>query len=97
MAKLSRDEILKLASLSRLRLSDVEIEAFQSEIGQVLEYVEKLSEADTDGLEPTYQVTGLVNSVRPDEIIDYGITQDELLKNAPNTEGNYLKVKRMIG
>lgn len=97
MAKLSRDDILKLARLARLRLTDKEVEKFQDEISDILGYVEMLQDVDVKGLKPTYQVTGLQNVTRPDEVKDYGASQLELLKNAPATERDYLKVKRMIG
>ena len=97
MAKLSKDDILKLAKLARLRLSDKEVTAYQEEMSAILAYVEKLGDVDTDGLKPTYQVTGLTNVARPDVIHDYGASQTELLKNAPETERAYIKVRRMIG
>lgn len=97
MAKLTRDDVLKLARLSRLKLSKEEIEKFQGEISDILGYVEMLGRVDTDNLKPTYQVTGLTNVTRPDEIVDYGVTPAELLKNVPDKEDNYIKVKRMIG
>lgn len=97
MAKLSREDVLKLARLSRLRLSEAEIEQFQSEISEILGYVEQLSSVDTSGMEPTSQVTGLTNVMRKDEVIDYGTSQDELLKNAPAVEKKQFKVKRVLG
>lgn len=97
MAKLSRDDVLKLARLSRLRLTEEEIDQFQGEISEILGYVEQLSEVDTSGLEPTSQVTGLTNVMRKDEIIDYGTSPKELLKNAPATEKSQFKVKRVLG
>jgi aspartyl-tRNA(Asn)/glutamyl-tRNA(Gln) amidotransferase subunit C len=97
MAKLSREDVLKLARLSRLRLSDEEIEQFQAEISEILAYVEQLSAVDTKGLEPTSQVTGLTNVMREDTIIDYGLTQEELLKNVPAVEKKQIKVKRVLG
>lgn len=96
MAKLSKDDILKLAKLASLRLSKAEVENFQTEISSILGYVEMLGDVDTNGLKPTYQVAGLVNVMRDDVVKDYGITKEELLKNAPKTERGYLKVKRMI-
>lgn len=97
MAQLTKDDVLKLAKLSRLQLTDKEVETFQTEITAILEYATQLQDVPTDGLKPTYQVTGLVNVARTDEVRDYGITQEELLKNAPATDKKYLKVKRMIG
>ncbi len=97
MTKLSSDDVRNLARLARLRLTDSEVNSFQEEISKILAYVEMLGDVDTNGLEPTYQVTGLVNVMREDKVTDYGITQEELLKNAPASEQKYLKVKRMIG
>ena len=97
MAKLTRDDVLKLAKLSRLRLSDEEIDQFAEEISEILGYVEQLSEVDTKGLEPTSQVTGLENVMRDDKEIDYGVSQTQLLKNAPATKDNQFKVKRVLG
>ena len=96
MSKLTKEDILKLAKLARLRLTDEEVQLYQQELSSILSYVEQLNDVDVAGLEPTYQVTGLVNVARPDVVIDYGVAQKELLKNAPSTEGDYIKVRRMI-
>lgn len=96
MAKLSRDDVLKLARLSRLKLTDEEVEKFRSELTEILDYVEMLDKVDVSGLEPTYQVTGLKNVMRPDEVKDYGYKTEALLKNAPALENNQYKVKRVI-
>lgn len=97
MAKLTREDVLKLARLSRLRLTEDEIDQFEAEISEILAYVEQLSEVDTTGLEPTAQVTGLTNVMRDDITIDYGMTQESLLKNAPATEKKQFRVKRVLG
>ena len=97
MAKLTREDVLKLARLARLQLTDTEIENFLAEISAILGYVEQLQEVDLDGLKPTYQVTGLKNVTRPDQEVTYGPTVAELLKNAPATEDGSIKVKRMLG
>ena len=96
MTKLSRDDVLKLAELARISLSDDEVDSFAIELSAILGYVEQLSSVDVSGLEPTNQVTGLTNVMRKDEVIDYGYTPDELLKIVPKVEKNMLKVKRMI-
>lgn len=96
MAKLTRDEVLKLAKLSRLKLSDDEVEKLQTELSEILKYVEILSKVDTNGLEPTYQVSGLKNVYRKDEVKDYGYEAKDLLKNAPATQDNQFKVKRVL-
>lgn len=97
MADITRDDVLKLARLTRISLSEDEITEFQSEFAEILKYVEQLNGVDIDGLQPTTQVTGLTNVTRKDVVKDYGYAPADLLKNAPNTQGDLLKVKRMIG
>ena len=97
MAKLSRDDVLKLAHLARLELSEAEVEQFRTELSEILGYVNQLQNIDTKGLQPTYQVTGLTSVTRPDEVIDYGASPKALLKNVPALEGNLIKVKRVLG
>ncbi len=97
MAKLTRDDVLKLARLARIDLSDVEVAEFVAEFNEILGYVEQLQKVDVNGLEPTSQVTGLTNVLRPDKVLDYGYAPQDLLKNVPSVQDNQLKVKRMIG
>lgn len=96
MADLTREDVLKLARLARLALSDDEVEQFRGELAEILKYVEQLNDVDVEGLAPTSQVTGLTDVTRPDEVKDYGYAPADLLKNVPATEDNQLKVKRMI-
>ena len=96
MAKLSVGDVLALARLAKLRLSESEVDATAEELNQVLEYVERLQDVDVSKLKPTAQVTGLVNVMRPDELIDYQVSPKELMKNVPETEDGYIKVKRVI-
>lgn len=96
MSKLSRDDVLKLAALSKLRLSDEEIESLRGELSEILNYVDMLDQVDVEGLEPTYQVTGLKNVTRPDEVKDYGYKTSDLLKNAPAMQDNQFKVKKVL-
>lgn len=96
MAKLTRDDVLKLAQLARLELSEAEVEEYRSELSEILQYVEQLAAVDVTGLKPTNQVTGLTNVTREDTIRDYGYGTAELLKNVPQTQDGQIKVKRMI-
>jgi aspartyl-tRNA(Asn)/glutamyl-tRNA(Gln) amidotransferase subunit C len=96
MSKLTREDVLKLAQLSRLSLTEEEIERFREELSSILEYVEKLNSVDVSGLEPTYQVTGLKNVMRKDEVIDYGYKTEDLLKNAPAVQDGQFKVRRVL-
>jgi aspartyl-tRNA(Asn)/glutamyl-tRNA(Gln) amidotransferase subunit C len=97
MADLTREDVLKLARLARLTITEEEVEKYRTELSEILKYVEQLQSADVEGLEPTSQVTGLKNVMREDEIVDYGVSPDDLLRIAPNKQDRHVKVKRMIG
>ena len=97
MADLTREDVLKLARLARLDISDDEVEVFQKELNEVLEYVKQLDSVDVTGLEPTSQITGLTNIMREDEVIDYGVSPKALLALAPKKQDGHIKVKRMVG
>lgn len=96
MSQLSRDDVLKLARLARLRLTDDEVSRYQKELTSILEYVQQLEGIDLNAYEPTSQVTGLTNVMRPDEK-QMQADQSELLKNLPDRQDDYIKVKRMLG
>ena len=96
MTKISAAEIRRLAALSRLRISNKEIEHYQKDISAILEYVEILKDVDVSGLEPTSQVTGLTNITRDDEPVNYHASADELLKNAPDIVDHQFKVKKIL-
>jgi len=97
MSKLKNEDVLKLAQLVRLQLSEQEVTDLTKELSSILEYVEQLDAVDVSGLEPTNQVTGLTNVTRKDEIKDYGYSLEDLQANLPSSKGNQIKVKRMLG
>lgn len=97
MAKLSRDDVLKLAQLARLSLSEDEVEEFKVQINEILQYIAQLQKVDVTGLQPTSQVTGLTNVMREDVIEDYGMSPEDLLRNVPHKQDALIKVKRMVG
>lgn len=95
MSKISDDDVLKLARLSNISLSKDEVHKFAGELESLLEYIDHLQSVDTEGIEPTNQVTGLENVFRKDEI-QPGVAQKELLKNAPDQENDQIKVRRVL-
>ena len=64
---IDRDQVLHVARLARLELSDAEVERMASELSGILEHVERFSELDLEGVEPTSHVVELENVLRPDE------------------------------
>jgi aspartyl-tRNA(Asn)/glutamyl-tRNA(Gln) amidotransferase subunit C len=96
MTQITRDDVLHLAQLSSLELSEAEINDLQKDLGNIIGYINKLSELDTTGVEPTYQVTGLSNIWRDDEVINYGVTREELLARAPEQTDSQVKVPKVL-
>lgn len=96
MSKISKDDVLRLAKLSNIYIDESQIDTFVHELEEIIGYVEMLGDVDVSGLEPTQQVTGLKNIMRPDEEVDYGVTPKDLLRNAPAQEKNQIKVKRVL-
>jgi aspartyl-tRNA(Asn)/glutamyl-tRNA(Gln) amidotransferase subunit C len=96
MTQISRDDVLHLAQLSSLKLNDSEIDGLQTDISNILGYVEQLNKLDTKDVEPTYQVTGLQNVWRDDTVINYGVTREELLARAPESVDFQIKVPKVL-
>lgn len=96
MAEISINDVQHLAQLSSLQLGTDEAEALRVDISNIIGYIEQLSELNTDGIEPTYQVTDLSNVWREDEVDDYGVSRDELLALAPAAELHQIKVPKVL-
>ena len=93
--QLSSEEVIKIAKLARIALSDDEVEKFRTELSTILDYVEKLNEVDTEGVEETSQVTGLENRWRDDHV-DYTFSREDMLESALETAEDHIKVKAVF-
>lgn len=93
---ISRDDVLHLAQLSSLQLSDDEVESLQGDLGSILEYVKQLGELDTSGVEPTYQVTDLENVWRKDTEQKHPADREKLLALAPDSAQHQIKVPKVL-
>jgi aspartyl-tRNA(Asn)/glutamyl-tRNA(Gln) amidotransferase subunit C len=96
MTQISRDDVLHLAQLSSLELAEDEIDGLTTDIGNILGYVEQLGQLDTSGVEPTYQVTGLQSVWRDDQVINYGVTREELLARSKEVVDFQVKVPKVL-
>jgi aspartyl-tRNA(Asn)/glutamyl-tRNA(Gln) amidotransferase subunit C len=95
MSKIGTTQVERIARLARIHLSPEEIAKMSVELGQIVEFVEQLQSIDITDVEPTDQVTGLVDVWREDEVIP-SVGRDALLKNAPQTKDGYIVVKRVL-
>lgn len=96
MTQITRDDVHHLAQLSSLQLEETEIDSLRSDLENILGYIEQLSELDTTGVDPTYQVTDLTSVWRDDQIDDYGIGREALLALAPDVDQYQIKVPKVL-
>jgi aspartyl-tRNA(Asn)/glutamyl-tRNA(Gln) amidotransferase subunit C len=84
-----------IARLARLSLSEAEEERFSQQLGSILQYMEKLNELDTSGIEPTSHVIEMNNVMREDMLWSC-LPRDSALANAPERFGNFYRVPKII-
>jgi aspartyl-tRNA(Asn)/glutamyl-tRNA(Gln) amidotransferase subunit C len=89
--EITREEVLHVARLARLALSEEEIDRFRGQLSAILEAVGKVSELDLSGVPPTSHPLDLVNVLAEDEP-QPSLSREEALANAPETEGGFFAV-----
>jgi aspartyl-tRNA(Asn)/glutamyl-tRNA(Gln) amidotransferase subunit C len=88
---IDRDQVLHVARLARLKLTDEELERMAGELSGILEHVDRISELDLDGVEPTSHVVALENVLRPDEPRP-SWSRDDMLERAPDPASGAFRV-----
>ena len=94
-ARLTRDEVAKVALLGRLKLSDDELERMTSQLARVIEYVDILNEVDTEPVEPLAHPIELANVFRADVETEC-LSREAALSNAPKTDGRFFVVPAIL-
>lgn len=92
---LTMNEVEHVARLARLELSTEEKERFTHQLNDILQYVEKLKELDTEGVEPTAHAIPLQNVLRGDAVRP-SLDREDVLANAPDREEAFFKVPKII-
>ena len=93
--KLSRQEVLHIALLARLGLTEAEADKASEQHSNILENFEVLQQVDTDGVPPTAQSIALQNVVSDDEVTP-SLPPDQVLANAPQKEGDFFRVRAVL-
>lgn len=94
--KITKEEVLYVAHLARLDLDEQSIEKFSGQIDEILGYIEKLNQIDTQGIQPTSHSVSLTNAFRDDEKREH-IARDLALANAPEKEDGQFVVPKVVG
>lgn len=88
-------DVRKIARLARLRLSDDEVARYGGQLGKILDAMAELKSLDTEKVPPTSSVLGAVNVMREDEPRPFE-GRERILENAPDRDGPYFKVRKVI-
>jgi len=87
--------VRRIAHLARIAVDDDEVEHLKGELNAILAFVEQLSEVKVDGVEPMTSVIPMKMKQRADKVTDGGIA-DDIVKNAPATEGHFFLVPKVV-
>ena len=93
--KLSQEQVLHIARLAKLGLTEDEVEKMSEQLSNILDNFEILNKVDTNGVPPTAQPNALTNVLK-DDVVKPSLPQDEVLANAPQRDGDYFKVKVVL-
>ncbi len=93
--RISREDVQHVARLARLELAATELVRMQSELNNILAYIDKLRAVDTAGVEPTSHAVPLTNVMREDEPRP-SFPLADMLANAPEAAGDFFRVPRII-
>jgi len=93
--KLTREEVLHIALLARLGLTETEVDKFKEQLSNILENFEVLQQVDTSGVSPTAQSIALQNVVRSDDVAA-SLPPSQILANAPKKERDFFRVRAVL-
>lgn len=92
---ISRDEVLHVARLARLELTEAEVEKFTDQLSQILEHASIISRLELEGVEPLTHAVDRRNVYREDRV-ESGLSREEALRNAPSQESDSFKIPPII-
>ncbi len=94
--KLSREEVLHIALLARLGLTETEADSLREQLSDILENFEALQEVDTTNVPPTAQSIPLQNVMRNDDEVVPSLPPNQILANAPRREEGFFRVRAVL-
>lgn len=91
----TRKDVEYIAELARLKVNDQELDSFTEDLNEVLTYIDKLNELNTDNIEPlSHPVEG--NNAFREDIVRPSVSTEDALKNAPDRDESFFKVPKVI-
>lgn len=93
--KIDKETLLKIAHLARLEFDEKDAEMMMQDMTNMVNFVEKLNEVDTTGIEPLTTMSHEINALREDEVKSH-LPHDEALKNAPKKDADFFRVPKVL-
>ena len=93
--RITSEEVRHLSVLTRINMTDEEVEIMRDQMADILDSIEVLREVDTDGIEPTAHSVGL-DSVMREDVSSDSISLEDALSNAPLIEGDFIRVRAVL-
>ena len=93
---ITREDVLHLAKLSNISLSEEQIEPLKKDLDNIVGYISQLDELDTEGVEPTYQCFDMQNVWREDVIEEFEANREDLLNLTVESEDHQIKVPKVL-
>lgn len=95
LTDLSIEEIRQISVLTRIAMTEDELELMRTQMSNILDSVTILNEVDTEDVEPTGHSVNIKSVMREDQRED-SLTQDEILSNAPHRDGSFIRIKAVL-
>ena len=93
--KITKEEVLHVAKLARLNLTEEETERLMNDMGSIIGFADKLNELNTEGVVPTAHAIPMQNAFREDEVKP-SYEREDILKNAPSSDGDGFLIPKVV-
>ena len=95
MARITSDDVRHLSVLTRVGMTDAEVELMRDQMSHILDSIDILNQVDTEGVEPTAHSVDVVSVMRDDEVTN-STSVDGMMANAPRREGDHIRVRAVL-
>ena len=93
---ITKEEIIKIAKLSKLHVSENDLETYSKQISNILDYMSQLNEVDTENIDEFSNKLFDNNQDLREDVVEPSLDRDKVLKNSPESDGVYVKVPKVI-
>tara|TARA_B100001115_G_C15592481_1_gene283425 strand:+ start:79 stop:375 length:297 start_codon:yes stop_codon:yes gene_type:complete len=93
---ITKEEIIKIAKLSKLHVSENDLESYSKQISKILDYMSQLNEVDTENIDEFSNKLFDNNQDLREDVVEPSLDRDKVLKNSPESDGVYVKVPKVI-